>query len=63
MGCQPELEDYALRSRPKARGAGPPPGSANTALGAISFAALEAIGGTITLNMAVTNAHRGHSCR
>src|SRR6201746_915344 len=50
------LEDYALRFTPKIAGGGSAARVANTALGAISFLALEAIGGTITLNYGPTNA-------
>src|SRR3981189_3215085 len=50
------LEDYALRFTAKsARRWSPAPG-ADTALGAISFLGLEAIGGTITLNYGAMNA-------
>ncbi|SJZ95196.1 Signal transduction histidine kinase [Enhydrobacter aerosaccus] len=50
------LEDYALRFTAKSARRWSPARVANTALGAISFLALEAIGGTITLNYGVTNA-------
>ena len=42
-------------SPPRARGAGRRPRVAQTAIGAISFLALEAIGGSITLSYGVTN--------
>ena len=50
------LEDYALRFTAKAARRWSPARVANTALGAISFLALEAIGGTITLNYGYNNA-------
>ncbi|WP_349627761.1 hypothetical protein, partial [Rhodopseudomonas sp. BR0C11] len=50
------LEDYALRFTAKSSRRWSAARVANTALGAISFLALEAIGGTITLNYGVTNA-------
>jgi signal transduction histidine kinase/CheY-like chemotaxis protein len=50
------LEDYALRFTAKKARRWSPFRVANTALGAISFLALEAIGGTITLNYGFTNA-------
>src|ERR1700736_5661372 len=50
------LEDYALRFTAKRAPRWCAPRCANTALGAISFLALEAIGGTIALNYGVTNA-------
>jgi signal transduction histidine kinase/ActR/RegA family two-component response regulator len=50
------LEDYALRFTAKSARRWSAARVANTALGAISFLALEAIGGTITLNYGVTNA-------
>ena len=50
------LEDYALRFTAKSARRWFAARVANTALGAISFLALEAIGGTITLNYGVTNA-------
>ncbi|WP_022724310.1 ATP-binding protein [Rhodopseudomonas sp. B29] len=50
------LEDYALRFTAKSARRWSASRVANTALGAISFLALEAIGGTITLNYGVTNA-------
>ena len=50
------LEDYALRFTAKARGAGPVPRVANTAIGGISFLALEAIGGAITISFGFSNA-------
>ena len=48
------LEDYALRFTAKSARRWSAARVANTALGAISFLALEAIGGTITLNYGVT---------
>ncbi|HZB94160.1 MAG TPA: ATP-binding protein [Stellaceae bacterium] len=50
------LEDYALRFTAKKARRWSPFRVANTALGAISFLALEAIGGTITLSYGFTNA-------
>ena len=50
------LEDYALRFTAKSARRWSAARVANTALGAISFLALEAIGGTITLNYGVSNA-------
>ncbi|MGJ4898114.1 hybrid sensor histidine kinase/response regulator [Bradyrhizobium oligotrophicum] len=50
------LEDYALRFTAKSARRWSAARVANTALGAISFLALEAIGGTITLNYGITNA-------
>jgi signal transduction histidine kinase/purine-cytosine permease-like protein/ActR/RegA family two-component response regulator len=50
------LEDYALRFTAKSARRWSAARVANTALGAISFLALEAIGGTITFNYGVTNA-------
>src|SRR6201995_4227984 len=50
------LEDYALRFTAKSARRWPAARVANTALGAISFLALEAIGGTITLNYGYANA-------
>jgi signal transduction histidine kinase/CheY-like chemotaxis protein len=50
------LEDYALRFTAKSARRWSAARVANTALGAISFLALEAIGGTIALNYGVTNA-------
>jgi signal transduction histidine kinase/purine-cytosine permease-like protein/ActR/RegA family two-component response regulator len=50
------LEDYALRFTAKSARRWSAARVANTALGAISFLALEAIGATITLNYGVTNA-------
>ncbi len=50
------LEDYALRfTRAACRSWSPVPG-ANTALGAVSFLALEAIGGALTLTYGFDNA-------
>src|SRR3979490_469992 len=56
MGANQTLEDYALRFTAKSARRWSAARVANTALGAISFLALEAIGGTITLNYGVTNA-------
>ncbi len=50
------LEDYALRFTAKSARRWSAARVANTALGAISFLALEAIGATITLNYGFTNA-------
>src|SRR3981189_740675 len=50
------LEGYALRFPAKSARRWSAARVANTALGAISFLALEAIGGTITLNYGATNA-------
>ena len=50
------LEDYALRYTAKRARRWSAGWVANTALGIISFLALEAIGGTITLNYGFTNA-------
>ena len=50
------LEDYALRFTAKSARRWSASRVANTALGAISFLALEAIGGTITLTYGFTNA-------
>ena len=50
------LEDYALRFTPRSFRKWSISRVANTALGAISFLALEAIGGAITLNYGFTNA-------
>ncbi|MAN50994.1 MULTISPECIES: hybrid sensor histidine kinase/response regulator [unclassified Marinimicrobium] len=50
------LEDYALRFTAKRARRWSPARVAHTALGAISFLALEAIGGAITLNYGFTNA-------
>ena len=50
------LEDYALRYTAKRARRWSTAWVANTALGIISFLALEAIGGTITLNYGFTNA-------
>ncbi|QPF86685.1 response regulator [Bradyrhizobium genosp. L] len=50
------LEDYALRFTAKSARRWSAARVANTALGAISFLALEAIGGTITLNYGAVNA-------
>src|ERR1700709_852824 len=51
----PTLEDYALRFTAKSARRWSAARVANTALGAISFLALEAIGGTITLNYGAPN--------
>jgi signal transduction histidine kinase/CheY-like chemotaxis protein len=53
------LEDYALRFTAKSARRWSALRVANTALGAISFLALEAIGGTITLNYGFGNAVSG----
>jgi signal transduction histidine kinase/CheY-like chemotaxis protein/purine-cytosine permease-like protein len=50
------LEDYALRFTAKSARRWSAARVANTALGAISFLAMEAIGGTITLNYGAMNA-------
>jgi signal transduction histidine kinase/purine-cytosine permease-like protein/ActR/RegA family two-component response regulator len=50
------LEDYALRFTAKSARRWSAARVANTALGAISFLAMEAIGGTITLNYGAINA-------
>jgi signal transduction histidine kinase/CheY-like chemotaxis protein/purine-cytosine permease-like protein len=50
------LEDYALRYTPRAFRRWSEFRVANTALGAISFLALEAIGGTLVVNYGFTNA-------
>src|SRR4030088_1433324 len=50
------LEDYALRFTAKSARRWSAARVANTALGAISFLALEAIGGTVALNYGFTNA-------
>src|SRR3979411_2657463 len=50
------LEDYALPFTAKSARRWSAARVANTALGACSFLALEAIGGTITLNYGATNA-------
>src|ERR1700750_1568229 len=49
------LEDYALRFTAKTARRWSSARVANTAIGAISFLALEAIGGTITLNYGFAN--------
>ncbi len=49
------LEDYALRFTAKSARRWSSPRVAQTAIGAISFLALEAIGGTITLSHGTTN--------
>ncbi len=53
------LEDYALRFTAKSARRWSPFRVANTALGAISFLALEAIGGAVTLSYGFTNAAAG----
>ncbi|GAA4025560.1 ATP-binding protein [Actimicrobium antarcticum] len=50
------LEDYALRFTPRAFRKWSEFSLANTAMGAVSFLALEAIGGAITLSYGFTNA-------
>ena len=50
------LEDYALRFTARRARRWSPGEVAQTAIGAISFLALEAIGGTITLAYGFTNA-------
>jgi signal transduction histidine kinase/ActR/RegA family two-component response regulator len=50
------LEDYALRFTAKSARRWSSMSVANTAIGAISFLALEAIGGSITVNYGFTNA-------
>src|SRR6201991_335850 len=50
------LEDYALRFTAKSARIWSSFRVANTAIGAISFLALEAIGGAITVNYGFTNA-------
>src|SRR5260370_20337904 len=50
------LEDYALRFTAKSARRWSSVRVANTAIGAISFLALEAIGGAITINYGFTNA-------
>ena len=50
------LEDYALRFTAKAASSWSAFRVANTALGGISFLALEAIGGTITIGYGFSNA-------
>ena len=50
------LEDYALRFTPNSFRKWPIFRVSNTALGAISFLVLEAIGGTIAVNYGFTNA-------
>ena len=57
------LEDYALRFTAKSARRWSAARVANTALGAISFLALEAIGGTITLNYGASQRHRRHPGR
>ena len=49
------LEDYALRFTPKSFRKWSEFRIANTALGAVSFLALEAIGGTLALSYGFTN--------
>ena len=50
------FEDYALRFTPRSFRKWSPFLVANTAFGAVSFLALEAIGGAIALNYGFTNA-------
>ncbi|MDB5925832.1 MAG: hybrid sensor histidine kinase/response regulator [Betaproteobacteria bacterium] len=50
------MEDFALRFTPRAFRKWSPFRVANTAIGGVSFLALEAIGGSITLNYGYTNA-------
>ncbi len=50
------LEDYALRFTATAARRWSPARVANTALGSISFLALESIGGIVTLDYGFTNA-------
>ena len=50
------LEDYALRFTAKKARRWSAARVANTAIGAISFLALEAIGGSITINYGFSNA-------
>ncbi len=50
------LEDYALRFTAKSARQYSPTRISHTAIGAISFLALEAVGGTITLSYGTTNA-------
>src|SRR5258708_8955053 len=54
-GANQTLEDYALRFTAKSARRWSAARVANTALGAISFLALEAIGRTIPFNSGVTN--------
>ncbi len=56
LAANQTLEDYALRFTAKRARRWSAPRVANTALGAISFLALEAIGATITLNYGFVNA-------
>src|SRR3981081_1918421 len=56
MGCQPDAGRLRAALYRQERATLVRRRVANTALGAISFLALEAIGGTITLNYGVTNA-------
>ncbi len=56
------LEDYALRFTAKSARKWSAPRVANTALGAISFLALEAIGGTITVDYGFANAAAAIVC-
>jgi len=56
------LEDYALRFTAKSASRWSAARVANTALGSISFLALEAIGGTITLHYGVSNAAAAILC-
>ena len=52
------LEDYALRFTAKSARKWSSFAVANTAIGAVSFLALEAIGGSITVNYGFINANR-----
>ena len=56
------MEDYALRFTARAARRWPAWRVANTALGAISFLALEAIGGTITVDYGFANAAWAIAC-
>ena len=56
MTANQTLEDYALRFTAKRARRWPAWRVANTAMGSLSFLALEAIGGAITLNYGFTNA-------
>ncbi len=57
------LEDYALRFTAKSARQFSSNRISHTAIGAISFLALEAIGGAITLSYGTTNAFLRHPCR
>ena len=56
LGRERDLEDYALRYTPRSFRKWSEFRVANTAFGAVSFLALEAIGGAIALNYGFTNA-------